>query len=114
MTETLGSFTGSFDWTDQPPQRCDLTFSQLCDLLRLALAGRDIPIYSNPQDILSDLHLVGMNEIRKQQGRAEYERSTGATARRASTAAWQIVYAAEKRLTVRTADLRAALEGASA
>jgi hypothetical protein len=54
----IGSFTGSFDWIEQPPARCDLTFSQLCDLMRLLLAGQPIPIYTDPADLLSDLHLV--------------------------------------------------------
>jgi hypothetical protein len=51
----IGSFTGSFDWIEQPPARCDLTFSQLCDLMRLLLAGQPIPIYTDPADLLSDL-----------------------------------------------------------
>lgn len=105
-----GSFTGSFDWIADPPMRCELTFAQLCDLLRLAAAGQTIPIYNDVQDLISDLALVGNNEIRKWQRSAEHEQAAGLTARRSADAVWRGVFAAGKRLTLRTADVRNALE----
>jgi hypothetical protein len=99
---------------DAPPARCDLTVSQLADLMRAAILVQPIPdryTYAGPLDILADLHLVARNEVMAARERAESAERQSRGARQAATRAWRLLRDTGKRKTIRTDDLYAALAG---
>lgn len=78
-------------------------------------SGAEHPFYGSGHaalmDVLSDVRLAHMNEITRLERRVETAEADARYNAPAVARAWRLVYAAGKRKTMQTADVRAALSG---
>ena len=94
-----------------------LTCHECIDLLRLVLKGEQVPYYSErygdgaADELVSDARLAHMNETSAVQRRAEVAEGRDRRNNLAVQRLWQLVFATGKRKTMRTDEVRAALEG---
>ena len=79
-------------------------------LLRHMLAGGEVPYYSTPLDLLSDVLCAYTIEGSTLRSRAEIAEMRESEYRPAIGQLWAMVFAAGKRKTMRTEDVRSALE----
>lgn len=98
-----------------------LSTEEYLGLLRDVLADKHVPFYSEytpgegglrspVEELLTDAWLAHHNEVHALRGQLEVAEQYGSRARRAVDRLWKLVYANGKRITMRTADVLAALD----
>lgn len=87
-----------------------LTANGYLNLLRHMLAGGQVPYYKSPSDLLVDAMLAVGQRVSGAERRCEIAELDAARDRPTVQRLWALVYATGKRKTMRTEDVRAALE----
>jgi hypothetical protein len=101
-------------WVESLPtfegRRPRLTMDGYLNLLRHMLRGGQVPYYAEPYDLLIDAMLVVQQRVSDAERRRELAELSAAHDRPTVERLWSLVYAAHGRKTMRTEDVRAALE----
>lgn len=102
------------DWVESLPtfegRRPTMTCSGYLNLMRHMLAGGTVPFYTDPVKLLSDILVAHQIESSGLRDRAQVAEAREAEYRPTVQRLWSLVYATDKRKTMRTEDVRAALE----
>jgi len=105
------------EWVESLPtfegRRPMMTCNGYLNLMRHMLAGGSVPYYADPRELLSDILVAHQIESSSLRRRAEAAELGEARYRPAIDHLWRLVFATGKRKTMRTDEVRTALEAAA-